>query len=109
MVMSYHAAMPFTHATVLGRRVLLDDWRSFHRDRLLDALYQIRELGGEPWGLSLDQIANVTGLGRELVDDLVQSMTSNPPLIRLDAQYDIWLITERGVRWVEESPAPSGR
>ncbi len=104
MVMSYHAVMPFTHATVLGRRVLLDDWRSFHRDRLLDALYQMRELGR---GLSLDQIANVTGLRRELVDDLVQSMTSNPPLIRLDVPGDVWRITDRGVRWVEESPSPS--
>ncbi len=104
MVMSYHAVMPFTHATVLGRRVLLDDWRSFHRDRLLAALYRMRELGT---GLSLDQIANVTGRRRALVDDLVQSVTSNPPLIRLDVPGDVWRITDRGVRWVEESPSPS--
>ncbi len=103
----YHATMPFTHATVLGRRVLIDDWRSFHRDRLLDALYQMRELGGESFGLSLDQIANVTGLRRELVCDLVQSMTSDPPMIRLDVPGDIVRITDRGVRWVEESPRPS--
>ncbi len=107
--MGYHAAMPFTHSTVLGRRVLIDDWRSFHRDRLLDTLYQMLERGGESWGLSLDQIANVTGLSRELVDDLVQSMTSDQPLIRLDGE--VWRITSRGVRWVEESPTPylSGR
>ena len=104
MVTSYHAAMPFTHATVLGRRVLIDDWRSFHRDRLLDALYQMRELGR---GLSLDQIANVTGLRRELADSLVHSMTSDPPLIRHDVPGAVWRITERGVRWVEESPTPS--
>jgi len=98
--------MPFTHATVLGRRVLIDDWRSFHRDRLLDALYQMRELG-ESCGLTLDQISSITGLRRELADSLAHSMTSDPPLVRLDAQYDIWMITDRGVRWVEESPTPS--
>ncbi len=102
------ASMPFTHATVLGRRVLIDDWRGFHRDRLLYSLYQMREQGGASWGLGLDQIANVTGLPRERVADLVQSMTSDPPLVRMDAPREIWLITERGVRWVEESPAPSG-
>jgi hypothetical protein len=97
--------MPHTHATVLGRRVLLDDWLGFHRDRLLATLYQMRDASGDDNGLTLEQIANVTGLDRDCVAALVQSMANEKPVLIKIAPPNVYLLTPRGVRWVEESPS----
>lgn len=96
--------MPFTQSTVLGRRVLIDDWMGFHRDRLLHTLYQMRDSGGDDNGITLEQISNVTGLDRGLAAELVLWMS--PRLIRMRGPDLMWRITARGVRWAEESPAP---
>jgi hypothetical protein len=94
--------MPFTHATPLGRRVKLEDWQSFHRDRLLALLYTLRDAGDEN-GLTLDQIKSATGLDATAVALLVASMVTKPKLVESTIN-NTWIITSRGVRWVEESP-----
>lgn len=98
--------MAFTQITALGRRVLVDDWRSFHRDGLLLTLYQMRTAGGD--GLTFEQVASITGLDAMLATELVQSMKEKPKLIdlRVVPYPTIVVITARGVRWVEESPQP---
>lgn len=94
--------MSFTRSTVLGRRVLLDDWIGFHRDRLLSTLYDMRDAGGDENGLSTQQICDVSGLDRTRTNELLRLL--NPKLVRLNIENKV-VITERGVRWVEESPA----
>jgi len=100
--------VPFTRATELGRRVRLDDWRGFHRDRLLKVLYQLRELCEDGGGLTTEQISGVTGLDLVLVGELIESMTSQlragSELIEVEAARNVWRIAPRGVRWAEESP-----
>lgn len=98
--------MAFTTTTVLGRRVAIEDWRGFHRDRLLMTLYQMRTAGGDDNGITYEQIASVTGLDGMLVLELVQSMKAKPKLIslRVVPHPVTVVITARGVRWVEESP-----
>jgi len=94
----------FTQRTVLGRRVRIDDWRSFHRDRLLAVLYSMRDSQAEEPELTFDQIASVTGLPRKDVPSLVTGMTRDKPKVaRLTTNATVAL-TERGIRWVEESP-----
>jgi hypothetical protein len=95
----------FTTNTELGRRIKINDWLSFHRDRLLNVLYSMRDLGDES-GLTSDQVRSVTGLGvSQHVDDLLQFMMeeNGPKLIEVTI-YGTVIITERGVRWVDESP-----
>jgi len=96
--------MPFTRSTELGRRVIMDDWIGFHRDRLLCVLYDMRESGRDFNGLTSQQICNVTGLDQDHVAQLIHTMSALPGLIQFDMSLDMWLITSRGVRWVEESP-----
>lgn len=98
------AVMPYTHTTVLGRRVRLDDWQSFHRDRLLHALYQIGDLIEGTTGLTPEQISGITGLAPDNVTVLVQSMAKSPQTIHWETTRQVWRITPRGIRWVEESP-----
>jgi hypothetical protein len=100
-----------TTSTDLGRRVMIDDWYGWHRDRLLATLYAMRDTGGDGNGLKIDSIGSVTGLESERVRSLVFGMRSKPKLIELrydngkqTGEPDIVCITARGVRWVEESP-----
>jgi hypothetical protein len=101
--------MPFTTISNLGRRVLLDDWRGLHRDRILISLYQLRDLHGEEEsaGLTRQQVQDLTGLSSpQDTNDLLQEMTDGRPrLLRIDCGPPIrYRISPRGVRWVEESP-----
>lgn len=100
--------MPFTTSTELGRRVLIDDWMSIHRDRLLSVLYQMRDLGGDANGLTLQEVRDVSGLEIARVHDLIAVMRGSPPLVSVNLVGGPPLVTmtPRGVRWVEESPRP---
>lgn len=101
--------MAFTRSTSLGRHVRLDDWLSFHRDCLLETLYQMRDSGGDDNGLTLKQIASITGLDESSAYELVQSMKAQPKLIKMTLAIPfLVVITARGIRWVEESPRPPG-
>lgn len=97
--------MAFTHSTNLGRRVLIEDWLGFHRDRLLGVLYITRDSNGDGSGFSIEQIAHITGLNESDAFELVRSMKTKPKLVESTAG-NLVAITERGVRWVEESPSP---
>lgn len=95
--------MPFTMATELGRKVKIEDWISFHRDRLLHVLYTLRDAGQDD-GLTVEQIRDVTGLsGASQVWDLLVTMKEQN-LVEASSVNNTTVITERGIRWVEESP-----
>jgi hypothetical protein len=105
--------VPFTQTTDLGRRVLLDDWRGFHRDRLLCVLCQLRDLhslGDRRSGLSRREVEQLTGLGGEQTLVLLRWMTEDRPrLLTLDVRCQgepggVYRISSRGARWVDESP-----
>ena len=67
------------------------------------ALYTLRDAGEED-GLSFAQILSVTGLpDTHHVADLVQFASRKPKLVEVTGQGTV-VITERGVRWVDESP-----
>lgn len=93
--------MPFTQSTELGRKVKLEDWVGFHRDRVLVTLYTLRDAGHED-GLTAAQIADITGL--QVVDAcmLIAEMREHELVEATIRSTNI--ITERGIRWVEESP-----
>lgn len=92
-----------TTATELGRKVKIDDWIGFHRDRLLSVLYTMRDAGNDD-GLTIEQIRGVTGLSSsQNVWDLVVKMKSLN-LVETSSINNTTVITERGIRWVEESP-----
>jgi hypothetical protein len=86
----------FTRTTMLGRRVLVDDWRGFHRDWLLAVLYGMRDRRGDGAELSIPDISSAIGLDVSKVCELVNSMKAT---IHNGIE-----ITPRGIRWVEESP-----
>jgi predicted transcriptional regulator len=91
----------FTTSTELGRRVSLEDWIGFHRDRLLSVLYQIQEMGEPRPGFELSMISGVTGLPRDLAAQLVTVLVDEGHLLRDGERYRL---TESGTRWVRESP-----
>jgi hypothetical protein len=94
--------------TQLGRRVAHDDTFGFHRDRLLDVLYQMRETKGDEARLSSGEIASVTGLPAQEVSALVSVLISLDMLAphAPSNTLNTFGISDRGVRWVEESPTP---
>ena len=101
--------MPYMQDTVLGRRIRIGDWRSFHRDRILHVLYQMRDTSAEAPTLTWEQIRSITGLDKHLdISSLVREMvTMKPKLLMFTSnQQQEVTITQRGVRWVEESPRP---
>ena len=93
--------MPFTQATALGRKVKLDDWLGFHRDRLLATFYTLRDAGHDD-GLTMKQIESINGLSYGHVETLVRRMHEQGLVAYLTNNNLI--ATERGIRWVEESP-----
>jgi hypothetical protein len=95
--------MAFTTETQLGRKIKIEDWISFHRDRLLSILYSMRDLGNDD-GLTIEQIRDVTGLpSSNEVWELITKMKSDE-LVEASSIDNTTVITERGIRWVEESP-----
>ncbi len=96
----------FTQTTELGRHVRLEDWLGFNRDRMLATLYQMRDTGGDDNGMTIEQIAALTGLHVHKVYELVNSMKEKPKLVQpiVPGVPVIWVLTPRGIRWVEESP-----
>lgn len=99
--------MAFTTRTDLGRTVLIGDWVGFHRDRLLKVLHAMLKLSGVAVGLTIEQISSVTGLGPDHTSELVRTVAGRS-LIRTDEKA-VWLLTEAGIRWVDESPATADR
>jgi hypothetical protein len=97
--------MPFTQTTALGRRVPIDDWLGFHRDRLLGVLYQMRDAGGDHNGLTLQQVSDITGLKLKDALELVQRMKPRFLCASKTNMPVTVMLTKRGVRWVEERPA----
>lgn len=97
--------MVFTVRTELGRKVLLNDLVGFHRDQVLSVLYYMRDDHGAGVGLTIQQIADLTGLGVVEACDLIAVLKRKPRLIEhVTPSIDTWAIAPRGVRWVEESP-----
>lgn len=92
-------------ATQLGRRVAHDDWFSFHRDRLLEVLYQMRETKGDEARLAIGDVSGVTGLPPQEAVTLV-SVLVDLEMLEFHSPSNTFGISDRGVRWVEESPTP---
>jgi DNA-binding IclR family transcriptional regulator len=88
--------------TELGREVPLSDWLSFHRDRILSVLVQMRQQGGVPNpGLQASMIAGVTGLPEPQAQVLAKSLVAAQLLLD---DGGVYRLTEQGLRWVLDSP-----
>lgn len=88
-------------ATELGREVPLSDWLSFHRDRLLSVLAQMRRQGIPSPGFRAADISGVTGLPEAKAAELARTLVQNQWLAD---DHGIYRLTEQGFRWVQESP-----
>jgi len=88
--------------TELGREVPLNDWLSFHRDRILSVLFQMRQQGAPSPGFQVSMIAGVTGLSEQQARQLADQLVIEGFLLKDDGVYRF---TDAGMRWVLESPA----
>lgn len=88
--------------TELGREVQLNDWLSFHRDRILSVLFQMRQQGDPSPGFQVATIAHVTGLSEPQARQLADQLVVEGFLLKAPGVYRI---TDAGMRWVLESPA----
>lgn len=88
--------------TELGREVPLNDWLSFHRDRVLSVLFQMRQQGSPEPGFQVSRIASVTGLSEQLARQLADRLVIGGLLLK---DHDVYRLTDTGMRWVLESPA----
>jgi len=89
--------------TQLGWEVPLNDWLSFHRDRILSVLFQMRQQGVPRPGFPVSTIAEVTGLAEPQARALAASLAQAQLLTKDGGVYHL---TEQGARWVLESPMP---
>jgi hypothetical protein len=93
----------FMQKTDLGRTVKIEDWLKFHRDRLVSVLYSMWNMGDDT-GLTLDQVRNMTGLtSPNDVSALIDFASQKPKLVTVTTNGTV-AITDRGIRWVDESP-----
>ncbi len=93
--------------TELGREVPLNDWLSFHRDRILSVLFQMRQQGVSSPGFQVSMIAGVTGLSEQQARQLADQLVIEGFLLKGDGDGDgVYRLTDAGMRWVLESPAP---
>ena len=97
--------MGHTRATPLGRSVFHDDWMGLARDQLVVELYRIRDEQGSRAGLMLVDIERVIGRSKMDALALLNQLTRHKPVLVEWILPGIYVLTERGVRWVEESPA----
>jgi DNA-binding IclR family transcriptional regulator len=88
-------------ATELGREVPLSDWLSFHRDRLLSVLAQMRRQGIPNPGFRASAISGVTGLPEVKAAELARALVENQWLVD---DHGTYRLTDQGFRWVQESP-----
>ncbi len=88
--------------TELGREVPLNDWLSFHRDRILSVLFQMRQQGVPSPGFQLSMIAGVTGLAEQQARQLAAQLLIDGVV---ENDHSVYRLTDVGMRWVLESPA----
>jgi hypothetical protein len=93
--------MAYFVTTDLGREVAYDDWRGFHRDRILSALYQMRMLGHPAAAFEVSMITGITGLPQSQAAQLANLLLSQGFLERDGNAYRL---SDSGARWVIESP-----
>ena len=87
--------------TELGYDVPLNDWWSFHRDRILSVLFQMRQQGVPAPGFQTSMIGGVTGLPEPQALELATGMVTQGFLSRDGLVYRL---TPAGVDWVMRSP-----
>jgi hypothetical protein len=97
----YSLFVAYFMTTQLGREVSLNDWLSFHRDRILSVLFQMRQQGVPRPGFQVSMIAGVTGLAEPQARELAESLAQAQLLVKDGGVYHL---SEQGVRWVLESP-----
>lgn len=98
----YSSVVAYFMTTELGREVQLTDWLSFHRDRILSVLFQMRQQGEPRPGFQVSMIAGITGLPEPQARELARSLTAERLLEEEDG--GVYRLTEQGFRWVVESP-----
>lgn len=87
--------------TELGRKVPLDDWVSFHRDRILSVLFQMRQQGVPSPGFQLSMISGVTGLSEQQARQLAAQLLIEGFVVN---EAGVYRLTDAGTRWVLASP-----
>ncbi|HEX4452459.1 MAG TPA: hypothetical protein VH143_16395 [Kofleriaceae bacterium] len=90
--------MAYFVVTDLGREVAAEDWREFHKDRLLSVLVQMRDLGVPAPRVEPSMIEGVTGLPRAHADGLAKYLASQGLLKGVGGpSYEV---TDAGIQWV---------
>ena len=97
----YSLFVAYFMTTQLGREVPLHDWLSFHRDRILSVLFQMRQQGVPRPGFGVSMIAGVTGLAERQARELAESLAQAQLLVK---EGGVYFHAEQGVQWVMASP-----